>query len=369
MKRMRRIIVLCLGIVLAVGGAVAFLWPSTPQLYRMTILPALSGQDLAPRALNDRGQVVGLMQTGKTGWRLFVWDRASGLQNLGPALGGDCDINEQGQIAATRLDPNGVTRACVVDPNGAVRFLGSLGGLESHARAINNRGQVVGRSLFATLGSRIQRGHAFIWDAASGMRDLGAVDGQVSRAAAISEAGQVFGFYEQRQVAGMRWQPCYWDPADAYLAAGVETPGRDYFDMNGNAWVLGKHVLENDGPHVVLWHEQHGIKKLFPYDRDIDVLNPSTWLINDANQVVYTEEQRGRWERFSTKLFPPRHGAYLWDPNRGHISLSRCLPKQTQQFEVCDLSNKGCIVGIAHLKDGQTRLPILLEPISERWTD
>ena len=369
MKRTRRIITLCLGIVLtSVGMAVVF-WPSAPELYRTTILPAWSGQDMAPRALNDRGQVVGLMQTGKTGWRLFVWDRAGGLQNLGPALGGDCDINERGQIAATRLDPNGATRASVTDPNGAVRFLGTLGGLQSQAQAINNRGQVVGRSLFAAPGNRIQRSHAFLWDAAGGMRDLGAMEGRTSKAVAISEAGQVFGSYEERQVTGMRWQPCCWDPADAYLAAGVETPDRNYFDMNGNAWVLGKHIFEDDGPYVVLWHGSHGFKKLFPYDRDIDVLTPSTWLLNDANQVVYTEEHRSRWERLSTRLFPPRRSTYLWDPTRGRIALDRYLPKQTRLFEVADLNNKGGIVGIAHLKDGQTRLPILLEPIGERWAD
>jgi hypothetical protein len=210
--------------------------------------------------------------------------------------------------------------------------------------------------------------HAFLWDAASGMRDLGAVDGRASKAAAISEAGQVFGFYRHRDATDTRWKPCYWDPADAYLAAGVETPGRNYFDMNGNAWVLGKHIFE-DGPYVVLWHAVHGFKKLFHYDRDIVVRNPPTWLLNDPNQVVYAEEHRSRWERFSTRLFPPRLRCYLWDPDRGRISLHRYLPRQTRWFEARDLNNKGCIVGIAHLKDGQTRLPIFLEPIPERWAN
>ena len=92
----------------------------------------------------------------------------------------------------------------------------------------------------------------------------------------------------------------------------------------------------------------------------------STWLVNDANQVVYTEEHRSRWEQYSTRLFPPRHYGYLWDPERGRIALNRYLPSQSVRFEVRDLNNKGGILGIAHLKGGRVRLPVLLEPILER---
>jgi probable HAF family extracellular repeat protein len=366
MKPKRRVIVLSVGIALTLIGIVLLFWPGTPKLYRTTILPVRSSYELAPCALNDLGQVVGLKLATGTPPRLFVWDRTGGVNDLGRVAGGDCDINNRGQIAAARVDPKGVEQACIMDPNGAVHFLGTLGGPASQARAINDRGDVAGWSRCvpsATSGGT----HAFVWDRVHGMRDLGRVTGRGSRAAAISQTGEVFGAFEYRHVLGIRWRPCYWDPNDAFSASGVETPGRDYFDMNGNGWVVGKHIFDKDGSHVVLWHPWHGIQKLFPYDPNIDVSRQSTWLVNDVNQVVYTEEHRSRWERYSARFFGPQHDCYLWDPDRGRISLNRYLPSGAGRFDVCDVNNKGSILGIAHLKRGQLRLPVLLEPIRERW--
>ena len=141
-------------------------------------------------AINDRGQVVGFALNGQpdafitghsdfdgeceTGdvssqMRAFVWEEGHGLRDLGTLGGPDsCAefINQRGQIAGhsfTSYTPNGNTGIPSFEPfiwtNGKMTGLGSLGGTEGHADSINNRGQVSGVSNLA--GDQTQ--HAFLW--------------------------------------------------------------------------------------------------------------------------------------------------------------------------------------------------------------
>src|SRR3954463_15872624 len=65
--------------------------------------------------------------------------------------------------------------------------LGTLGGIESWASAINNRSQVVGDS-----GTASGEQHAFIWQKNT-LTDLGTLGGGLSSAAAINDRGEVIG--------------------------------------------------------------------------------------------------------------------------------------------------------------------------------
>ena len=68
--------------------------------------------------------------------------------------------------------------------------LGTLGGTNSNAVAINDHGQVVGNSeLFP--GETVS--HSFSWTAAGGMVDLGTLGGTNSNAVAVNDNGQVAG--------------------------------------------------------------------------------------------------------------------------------------------------------------------------------
>lgn len=64
----------------------------------------------------------------------------------------------------------------------------SSGGDESHARGINDSGEVVGRTTTLHGGD-----HAFLWTASAGMVDLGTLGGENSEAVAIDDSGQVAG--------------------------------------------------------------------------------------------------------------------------------------------------------------------------------
>jgi len=72
--------------------------------------------------------------------------------------------------------------------NYAITDLGNLGGGSAVARAINDSGQVVGRSQ-TVAGEQ----HAFLWTAATGMTDLGTLGGGSSQAFSVNDLGHVVG--------------------------------------------------------------------------------------------------------------------------------------------------------------------------------
>ncbi len=340
------------------GGALLALWAwRPPVLYEVTFLNTPSGERIIPHSINDRGQVVGVTRAGLGDRHLVFWDRAGGIQDLGPVPRSECALNNMGQIAATVIDSNGFHQAFLRDPNGAVQLLGTLGGVNSVATALNNRGQVVGWS-----DTRMEI-HAFIWDPASGMRDLGALGGTQSVATVVNDVGQVFGFCQSEPGRSLPREPCYWNPADETATSGIRLADRSYADMNSQGYIVGKHCFLDSTPHIVLWQDHTGMKRLFPYDPGGDAFGNARF-INDMNQVICAEVRLSRRGRYSRRPVRIRH--FLWDPQRGRIWLDRYLPRGSGSFEVRDLNNQGCILGVIHARDGGSEA-VLLEPIPGRW--
>ena len=195
------------------GPAVeAVLWGTDNSL---TDLGTLGGNASSANAVNNRGQVAGeALNTipdpytsnfnnfyigGATQVHAFRWTRSRGMQDLGTLGGTDSAafcINERGQIAGmsfTNTTVNPATGVPTLDPflwdNGTMLDLGTLGGTSGVAFAINNRGQVVGASnLVGDNG-----GHAFLWDREGGMQDLGTLGGAAGGALTINNAGDIAG--------------------------------------------------------------------------------------------------------------------------------------------------------------------------------
>jgi probable HAF family extracellular repeat protein len=148
-------------------------------------------------AINSAGDVAGVSDT-PDGTRATVWLRDEPPRNLEALFGGYCEatgINDGRDVVGFCQDAAGVDHATLWAGARTPRALGSLGG-ESYARAINNRGTVVGSS-GAEYG-------ATAWPAGGAARALPGSVGAV--ALAINDAGQIGGFSFGRRTV-MRWTP------------------------------------------------------------------------------------------------------------------------------------------------------------------
>ena len=155
------------------------------------------------RAINRSGVVTGhseLAEPTEFGWaayHAFRWRPSGGMEDLGTLGGffsGGTDINNSGQVvgwAEVTPTPGGgagelLRRAFIHSPGGTMVNLGTFGGKESFAVAINDNGMVVG---WANAADGLRR--AFRWTAAGGLQDLGSAPGTWSEAIDVNDAGQV----------------------------------------------------------------------------------------------------------------------------------------------------------------------------------
>ena len=186
------------------GQLHAFLWEDGV----MTDLGTLPGETASvARAINKRGQVVGNSAPLAVGffgdcpttpspvqpWHAALWDGGviTDLGTLGGIFSIAKGINDHGTIAGSSALANGEEHAFLLC-DGTMSDLGTLGGAYSLANQINNHGQAVGLS-------RIDSGelHAFLWEDGM-MTDLNnlipADSGWILvEATAINKAGQIAG--------------------------------------------------------------------------------------------------------------------------------------------------------------------------------
>jgi probable HAF family extracellular repeat protein len=174
-------------------------------------LGTLGGNNSYAIAMNGRGQIAGdafntipdpfagtLVPFGATEVHAFLWEEGA-MQDLG-TLGGTESrayfLNERGEVTGisyTNSTPNATTGIPTFDPflwsHGRMIDLGTLGGTMAGPNAINSRGQVAGLSNLAGD----QTAHPFLWDRGK-LKDLGTLGGSYGEADGLNDEGAVVGF-------------------------------------------------------------------------------------------------------------------------------------------------------------------------------
>jgi probable HAF family extracellular repeat protein len=156
-------------------------------------LGTLGGPVSQAKAVNRRGQVVGTSGDAQGRTRAFLWQEDLGMVDLQPLTGVNTsanDISERGDIVGGGDTGFGDFHAYYLS-EGTSFDLGTLGGNESEALALNLRGQVVGHSRLG--GGEGPLKHAFFIPEPGTMLDVGTLGGPTSIAHAVNDRGEVVG--------------------------------------------------------------------------------------------------------------------------------------------------------------------------------
>ena len=178
------------------------------------------------QAINDAGTAVGSVAPGG----VHVWN-----DGIPTALGidGYADgINKSGAIVGTTLTgpiSQGGQYVAFLYQDGVMHTLGTLGGDESHALAINDRGVVAGWS-YTTLGTRATRGFIYKDGVMTALPTLG---GRDSVATGINNHGVVIGWAEDASEMPVGY---LWDERGGLRAIA---PGFNPSGINDRGAVVG----------------------------------------------------------------------------------------------------------------------------------
>jgi probable HAF family extracellular repeat protein len=277
-------------------------------------LGTLGGHESAAGRFNSRGQVAGysgnaipdsysLLGLG-TETRAFLWDEESGMQDIGTLGGPDAfafAVNERGKVVGFSY-PNLVpsfncpfpltTGGFVWEKNKGMTDLGTLGGTCTLPGAMNNRGQVIGQSNLA--GDVII--HPFLWTAPRRMHDLGTLGGSFGFASAINEAGEVVG--QATTASDQAFHAFLWRRGvitDLGTLANIDDSCIGAFGVNARGQIVGQAVenfCNGPGQRAFLWQNGKMI--------DLNVFVPPGSDLTLAD----VEEINDNGEMFGSALLP-----------------------------------------------------------------
>ncbi len=209
----------------------------------------------------------------------------------------------------TPVNPNTLAAALAVDPTAAspgwtLVALGTLGGSTSFASAINDSGQVVGAAetnqveyLASTNGTERQRNvtHAFVYEGGK-MQDVGTLGGKNSSAAAINDKGQIVGQAETTRGGEHAFL--------FYLGKMQDLDDHDEsyswaLAINSSGCVVGRRQNANDGRPPIFLYSEGGVQDpIGAFTENDNVSSDGNVAISDAGCVVGTFYLAGETRAF-----------------------------------------------------------------------
>jgi probable HAF family extracellular repeat protein len=365
----------------------AFLWNHGIR----TDLGALPGNDgnnsSLANAINNYGLIAGVAEDGSvdpdTGYpeaHAVVWDKGKirDLRTLGGTQSDALDINDRGQVVGwasnTAEDPfsaafeyivfGGVwpvttqLRAFVWE-NGAKHDLGTLGGPDAMAYAINESGQIVGYSYTNDTpnpDTGIPTVDPFLW-AGGKMIDLRTLGGTIAYATWLNDRGQVIG---DSNLAGDKYSHGFlWDRG---RLRDLRPPAN-----GGNySWVYWINELGDVVGGATLSGDELNDAMLWRFGKPIDlgaigedVCSEATGM-NDLGQIVgISNECSGPWDPSGWATMR----AFLWQKGSPMVDLNALVeenPSNLHLFWGAYINDSGEILAEGVLSTGDIRAALLV---------
>lgn len=313
-------------------------------IYSVTDLGSLgpAGNFSGAYAINDRGQITGSSRIDSSNVHAFIWENGV-MTDLGIYPGSDAieynglAINNYGQVVGKSRNYAETERLALLwESPGIVQDLGALSpGLRAEAYDINDFGQIVGYS----LRNDNYRDHAFLWQNGS-MSFIGRSDEYSSQAFAINSYSQVVGRYHllDDSLSGFLWEN----------GAFTEISGSPY-DINDKTQVVGTY---NPTPisdaHAFLWENGNTLRL-----DDESCEWGKAVAINEKTQIVGNA-------RDSQGIFP-----FLWENGAFYNLNDLILPNSDWLLvKTTGINERGQIIGAGINPIGYNRA-FLLTPIPE----
>jgi probable HAF family extracellular repeat protein len=317
-------------------------------------LGALAPEDSsAAVGLSDSGLVAGVSGNGLT-------DPILGVPEIRAVLWTDHQINDLGTLGgnqsfATAVNSPGTVVGVAANGipddlsffgwgtqarafawrNGAMHDLGTLGGPDAFAVTINDRGQIAGNSYTNSTPNPttgIPTVDPFLWQDGK-MLDLGTLGGTFGVVSVLNSRGQVAGV---SNLAGdTASHPFLWDGEKLIDLGSFGGTFTEVMSMNDAGDVVGRMNLAGDDKwRGFLWHD--GALT------DLGTLDKCTtaWGINNRGQVVGSSGDCG----------VPVH-AFLWEKGR-MIDLTRLVPPHVQLTYALNINEKGEIAALGRVEGG-----------------
>jgi probable HAF family extracellular repeat protein len=325
-------------------------------------LGALGGPEYCSVAnsINDSGLIAGTSENGvidpifvTNEFRAVVWEngRIVDLGTFGGRESGAGAVNNKGQVVGWALtskpDPfslilvsigglgTGPQTRAFLWQKGHMRDLGTLGGLDAMAGLVNDRGQVAGVS-YTNEDPNPTTGyptlHPFLWENGK-MLDLGSLGGTVGGAIAINNRGQVVGV---SNLAGDQGSDLFlWDKCKLTDLTTQSIGGSLVFAnaINDTGQIVGGAIFRGGEFDAAVWHKGV-LTDLGTLDGDCASV---AWAINSHGQIVGSS--------FSCDF--GRHRAFLWQ-NGSIVDLNALIPAGSS-LELTDpltITDNGEIAGI-----------------------